>query len=137
MVSFTLASDSSLEPLESLSGSTVPFGRGSLERETSSSHASSVRSIGNWSKSGEKPARTVHSFLEGELVVREDVVGGGELPPYEDVWLDSEVKKAVSIHNTTSSIRYFVGNVNMLDSSLSDNIFTLCRYLPTDRLFHG
>jgi len=87
--------------------------------------------------SEDKPTQVVHDVLEGELVVRKDVEEGVELSSYEDDWLDSKVTKVVYIHNISSSIKSFIDSVDMLDISLPNNVFTLRRCLPTDRVFHG
>jgi len=73
MVSFTLASYSFSNFLESSGGSKVPSRRGSSEREISSiggsletslSHVLNVRSVGHREKSREKPTRAVKGVFE-------------------------------------------------------------------------
>lgn len=74
-------------------------------------------------------------FLKGSQS-SDKTSGGAALPSFEEDWLDSEVLKAISIHKTFSSIKSFVDNVDMLDTSLPDNVFVLRCCSPTDRVFH-
>lgn len=73
---------------------------------------------------------------DGEPISREGSKGGSELSPFEVDWLDFEVVKVVSVY-TSSSIQSFVDRVDILNASLPDNVFSLRRSLPTDRVFHG
>jgi len=59
------------------------------------------------------------------------------LSPFEVDWLDSEVINVAFVYNTSSFVKSFVDSVDMLDTSLPDNVFSLHRCLPTNQVFRS
>jgi len=123
---------------ESSGGQDVSLGhRGRVEQEISPIEEISSSSISD-SSSESVESESARPERQVDMSVPSDNAEGvDEVNPPDNDWVITDVRTSFSKYKTSASLRFLLDIQDIVEPSILNGVFALCRCIPSDLVFYG